>query len=341
MKDLGELLFPLFPDARYASGKNEIVMRCRYCGDSSDPRNAHFYIKNVEGEPHLFNCFKCGQKGIFSAKTLRDFSVYDTELAVLLETYNKNLMNTPKYKMLKVNHSYRVYNTFISDNELTQAKIRYLNRRLGINLTIPDLLRLKIVPNLYDLLSSNRIDKLTRHKSIVDEFDRSFLGFLSMDNSYLVLRNLRPGKVYEKIDKRYQNYNIFGKLDNSKRNYVIPTQVNTLDPNPIHIHIAEGTFDILSVFFNLRGQNSYQNIYSTIGGNQYLNQVKMFLTEYGLFNSIFHLYIDNDVPQYKIDVVKKELTNLKIPLYIHWNGYIGEKDFGVNPSRISERVQVV
>ena len=67
----------------------------------------------------------------------------------------------------------------------------------------------------------------------------------------------------------------------------------------------------------------------------------MFLTEYGLFNSIFHLYIDNDVPQYKIDVVKKELTNLKIPLYIHWNGYIGEKDFGVNPSRISERVQVV
>ena len=190
-------------------------------------------------------------------------------------------------------------------------------------------------------MSSNRIDKLTRHKNIVDEFDRSFLGFLSMDNSYLVLRNLRPGKVYEKIDKRYQNYNIFGKLDNSKRNYVIPTQVNTLDPNPIHIHIAEGTFDILSVFFNLRGQNPYQNIYSTIGGNQYLNQVKMFLTEYGLFNSIFHLYIDNDVPQYKIDVVKKELTNLKIPLYIHWNGYIGEKDFGVNPSRISERVQVV
>ena len=342
MKDLADILFPLFPDARYASGKTEIVLRCRYCGDSvKDPRAAHFYIKNIDGQPHLYNCFKCGEKGIFSAKTLRDFSVYDTEAAVALETYNKSVMSNPQYKSLMRNKTYKVYNNFISNNELTHAKINYINRRLGINLTIEDCLRLKIVPNLHDLLNANYISKFTRHPNIVQEFTNSFIGFLSIDNSFVVLRNLRSGKVYKGIDKRYQNYNIFGKLENAKRFYTIPTQVNTLDPTPIHIHIAEGVFDILSIYFNLRNQANYQNIYSTIGGNQYLNQVKTFLTEYGLFNSIFHLYIDNDVPEYKINIVEKTLRPLKIPLYIHWNEYTGEKDFGVKPSNIIEHVQVV
>ena len=43
--------------------------------------------------------------------------------------------------------------------------------------------------------------------------------------------------------------------------YVIPTKVDTLSTNIIKIHIAEGPFDILSIFTNLCNCNMESNIY--------------------------------------------------------------------------------
>lgn len=342
MKELAEFLMQTFPDAKYASGKREIRMRCRFCGDSKDPNEAHFYIKNVEGEPHFYNCFKCNEHGIFTAKTLRYFNEYNPEIAINLELYNRKIMNLPQNrKLMNELAAYRLYNDFVRDDALSRAKLQYINNRLGLNLSFKDCLDMNIVLNLFDLLNRNHIQSYTRHPNIMEELDQSFIGFLSTDKSFVTLRNLREGKVSKYVDKRYINYNIFNKANNSKRYYTIPTTIDTLSARPIEIHIAEGVFDILSIFYNLRGANRNQAIYSTISGNNYLGQIKSLLLSYGFFNVIAHIYKDNDVPEYKILNLKNALKPIGIPVYIHWNGYAGEKDFGVKPSRINECVQVL
>lgn len=339
MKDLAEFLLQTFPTAQYASGKSEIVMKCPFCGDSKDPKAKHFYISITEGKPHFYNCFKCGEKGILNSKVLRKLSVYNVEASMELDKYHAGLKKDPSNIIYRSNKTYNVYNRYIEDCPLSAAKLGYINNRLGLNLTYQDCLNLKIVLNLYDLLKANNINYITRNQDIVNELNNSFVGFLSMDNSFVNLRNLREGKVHKNIDHKYIEYNIFNRTDISKRNYVIPTTVDML--KPIEIHIAEGAFDILSIFFNVNNGKTYQSIYSSMGGKTYLSQIKMFLIEYGIVNATFHLYVDNDIEDYTLFNIKKVTTPLKIPIYIHRNRYTGENDFGVKRDHITDRVYLL
>lgn len=340
MKGIEEFLFNTFPSARYASGKSEIVIRCPFCGDSKDPKNAHLYISIAKDKPHYFHCFKCNESGILNSKTLRRMSVYDVEASIQLDEYNKKVASKipSKGKYLK----YFLRNDRIRDNELSLAKLKYINHRLGINLTYQDCLDNKIVLNLYDLLNSNKISKLTRHPNIVNQLDECFIGFISMDNNFVTLRNIvPPGKVHESIDRRYTEYNIFGANDNSHKGYCIPTTIDTLNPNPIRIHISEGVFDILSVFYNLNNGNKYQSIYYAMCGKNYEDKLMMFITDYGFINVEYHIYIDNDIQNYIIDNLRHISRTLKINVYIHQNRYNGEKDFGVKRSKIHDYVYIL
>lgn len=340
--DLKEFLLNTFPDARPASGGKEVVLKCRFCGDSKDPRSKHFYISlGYDNKPPMFNCFKCNESGILSSKQLRMLSVYDSDMCISLDKHNTQLMKLPSNNIYKHTGHYKLSNRYISDNDLSNAKLGYINKRLGVNLSYQDLLDNKIILNLHDLLGSNNITKFTRHDNIVNQLSESFIGFISMDNSFINMRNLRPGKVYESIDKRYVNYNIFGNVDNSKRYYVIPNDVNLLNPNPIKIHIGEGPFDILSVFYNLRNTDKNHNIYASIGGKAYLNILRMFTQDLGLINIEFHIYIDNDITDWEISNIWEYMNIFKLNIYIHRNMFPGEKDFGVDISRIQEQITLL
>lgn len=339
MKNLAEFLLQNFPSAQYASGKNEILMKCPFCGDSKDPKTKHFYVSIVEGKPHFYNCFKCGEKGILNSKVLRKLSIYDIETLNELDKYNSNISKNQAKQgnIYNANTVYRITN-YIQDSPLTQAKIKYINYRLGTNLNIDDCIRLKIVPNLYDLLNYNNIKYLTRDPNIVQELSDSFIGFLSVDNGSVNLRNLREGKVNHYIDHKYIEYNIFGKPN--KRNYVIPTMINTTYTDTIKIHLAEGVFDILSIFFNVNNCNTNQSIYSSIGGKTYTEAMGFFISNYGLINSEFHIYIDNDINRYTINGIRQFSDNFKIKTIIHYNKYNGEKDFGVPANRILDCILI-
>lgn len=340
--DLKEFLMETFPDAKPASGGKELVMRCRFCGDSHDMKSKHFYIKLPNpGELSVFNCFKCGESGILSSKKLRIMSAYDTGMAIELDQYNKEAMKLPNNRIYRNTGVMRLYNTFISESAISTAKLNYINKRLGATLTYQDLIENKICLNLGDLLNSNHITQLTRYESVVRDLDESFLGFVSMDNSFVIMRNLRQGKVAPSIDTRYVNYNIFGKVDNSKRYYVLPNNINLNNPAPIKIHIAEGGFDILSVFYNLRGMNKAHNIYSAIGGKAYLNILKMFIQDMGLINVEFHIYIDNDIEDWTLRNIYNYMRAFDLNIYIHRNMYPGEKDFGIPLDRIVEQVTLL
>jgi hypothetical protein len=222
---------------------------------------------------------------------------------------------------------------------MSRAKLNYINKRLGLQLTYQDLIDKKIVLNLYDLLNSNNVRTLTRHPTVVQELNDSFIGFISGDNNYINMRNLREGRVLSSVDKKYINYNIFSQ-ENSCKYYIIPTNIDLCDPRPIRVNIAEGPFDILSIYYNVMNQYSDRSIYAAIAGKGYMNLIEYLMCDIGLNNIELHIYPDKDI----LNTAMQEIANFLYPfnmnIYIHRNLFVNpktgeqEKDYGVSRERI-------
>lgn len=334
---LKEYLLNRFPDARPASGGREVVMRCRFCGDSrKDPDARHLYVK-VYGDTPFYNCFKCNTKGVMSGDILKSFIPdYGDDDLLLFDKFNKELqIDSAKVKNIKRHHKFGIRNGFISDTELSFKKLRYINKRLGLNLSYEDAIQNKIVLNLVDLLQYNRITEFSRDPNTIEEMSINSIGFLSMDNGCVILRNMNKGKVSQYIDN---HYNVYSIMKDSRSMYTIPSTCDLMSLEPIHIHIAEGAFDILSICYNLRYNNRRQCIYTSVCGKRYSNAVKMYILEYGVHNAVFHIYPDNDVSndEYDLRYIRSICKDLEYPLYIHRNTFPNEKDFGVDLSHIKE-----
>lgn len=332
-----------YPQAKIASGGKELVLRCLQCGDSKNINHAHLYIKvpQAEDEIALYHCKKCNSKGIVDDVFLRRYGCDDARVLVDIVKHNNDLKKHPKYNSLRHMSIYPLKNTFVSNNSWNQMKINYINNRIGSNFQIQHLLSLKIFLNLYDILNQNRL-KATRHQMITDALNEHFVGFISYDNSYSILRKIDDVELYKSVNKRYINYNIIDKFDDTKDFYVIPSKVNPEDINPVNIHIAEGVFDILSVFYNLNNCNTYQNIYIASAGKSYLQALNFILNETGLINYNIHIYPDNDVNDYELNkLVLNSINLLSANVYIHRNMCINEKDYGVPKDRIKDQVSVI
>ena len=321
-------------NAKTASGGREIVKRCHICGDSRDHTDAHMYI-GVRDNVIVYNCFKCAAKGVVDAKFLHDIDCYDQNIIYLCQSQNVAARDSKQYSsgsLMRYNPKSLLFP--ISTNDFAAKKISYIQNRLGIQMDQSSISKFKIVLNLKEFLSFNGIDKYTRDPNMVDLIDKFFVGFLSMDNRYVILRRLVPeGKLPEYIDTRYVIYNIFG-VNSSSKFYVIPTEINTLAP--ISIHIAEGVFDIISIYSNLpRFENS---IYGAISGNSYSSFINYIMMTYGLTSFDLHIYPDADVSDYNMNKIKQNLSIFNIRIFIHRNGYQNEKDYGVRKDRIIDNI---
>ena len=338
-----DFLLHNLPKAKIASGGKEINCRCQYCSDSKNPNKGHFYISipQKDGELSFFNCVKCHSHGIVSHNTLIQWGIYDPSIGAELSAYNKIVLNNPANRIYNSDIVYRLNHTQITDDKLSRFKLKYVNDRIGTNLTFADCANEKIVLNLCDLLNENRITDYTRHPNIVGALDSSFVGFLSVDNAFVNMRNLEIKELPETINKRYINYNVVGKYDNTQRFYTIPTQIDLLNPNPIRLHIAEGPFDILSIYHNLRKGDTDNSIFTSIGGSGYLGILKFFITRYKLVNLEVHYYPDKDISDNVIKSIYDLLYPFNISFYIHRNTFEGEKDFGVPMSKINESVRLI
>ena len=160
-----------------------------------------------------------------------------------------------------------------------------------------------------------------------------------MDNRYVILRRLVPeGKVSKYIDSRYVNYDIFGGYRNFKndgiKTYVIPTSINTL--YPVNIHIAEGIFDIISIYMNVAGRNN--GLFVAINGKSYESVIKMILSRYGFINFNMHIYLDNDVSQREVSGIKPLISSFCSLLTFHRNSFEDQKDFGVRKEFIKDSI---
>lgn len=341
-----QYLIQNLPLAVPASGGKFVHCRCMECGDSIHPHSKHMYIYipwENDGVSWYY-CHKCNCSGFMSHRKLIEWGIYDKELAQELNEYNASVFRNPSYlNKYSPNRSFKVFYENENHEKETQYKLRYIQERVGVPLTLEQLSSLKIVLRLSDLLKQNHVYKLTRHENIVRELSEYFIGFLSIDNAFLNMRRVvKEGVVYQGIDKRYVNYQIFDKENTSQRFYTIPTTIDLNVPQRIKLHISEGPFDILSVYLNVTNQEP--GIYTCVAGSNYISVILYFLIEKRLPMIELHIYPDNDKQGsiLKMKELRDKIPDPTIPIYIHRNLMYGEKDFGVPKNRIrigTERIQ--
>jgi len=338
-----EMVRSFYPSVKVASGGTEIVVRCMLCGDSENRNHAHMYIsvpQNYDEIP-FYHCKKCNASGIVDDIFLRKLGCEDSRVLIDLLKHINDIKRSPKYSKLYQVDIYPLKNQFISNQAWNQPKLDYINKRIGSSFSIQDLIQLKIFLNIGDIIVQNDL-LLTRHESIVKALHEHFIGFISYDNSYCILRKYDNAELYQSINKRYVNYNLISKNDNNKDFYVIPTTIDIQSTTPVKIHIAEGVFDILSIFYNLNRCNNTQNIYISASGKSYSQALSFILKETRVINYELHIYPDNDVSDYSLKkLMLNSIAALPTDIYIHRNIYTGEKDYGVPLSRITDSVEVI
>lgn len=335
-------LLNAIPTAKPKSGGRMVLCRCMECSDSDNPTHAHFYISipRSENELSFFYCHKCHCKGVIDHNKLLKWGYYDDRIATLLIQHNRHCFNLPSNKGFAQRSVYTLYNNFITDCKASEVKLSYINTRLGTSLTYMDLLEKKIVLNINDVLRYNHVQNFTRDPALIEQFNEYFLGFISADNAFINMRRLvKEGVVSEYIDERYMRYNIFNKYDNTEKFYIMPCELNINSPERIKVNIAEGEFDILSIFYNLRKDPN--QIYMSISGSGYEGVVRYVLSTLKLFYIELHLYPDNDKHgNLRVLKIVKDLADpFNIPVYIHRNNMPNQKDFGVDITKIRETVQ--
>lgn len=341
---LKNFLLNNFPDAKKASGGTEVVTRCHFCGDSRDRSSRHLYIGINKYDQIAYHCFKCNAGGLVDAKFFRDMNIFDVDLInTVVQANIKQIQGI--YSGGSLNRRIMSFSSprlMCSGDDRTLKKLKYINNRLGSHMDLFDFKEFKIVPNILEYLEDNRVTTVSRHPDIMKELDFGFLGFLSADNTHIVMRRLVPeDKVHPNIRGRYVNYNIFPSYSKGVGYYVIPGQIDKL--RPCRIVIAEGVFDILSVYLNC-GLNTHNTVYAAACGKTgYIPLMNYLFLTVGIpyYGVEIHIYSDNDVTEYDIANIRNYLTRIGITnnRYIHFNSYPGEKDFGVPGNRICDTSQ--
>lgn len=339
-----QLLMQL-PDAKMESGGNAILLRCRYCGDSKrnkSSRHMYVYLPSVSNPMFFHICYRanCAVKGVVTWQKLIEWGVNLTEEDIrdLVQYTKETMMNNSNNVYFKDSGLNILSNQSINNNysQIYNYKINYINKRLGTNLTHEDLKKLKISLNLSELIYENDLNPNIEDWKL-QAISEKYICFITQDNNYAVCRNtmFKDGERLP-MNYRYFKYNIFG--NNSKRSlYIIPTEININEP--VRIYLSEGTFDILSVKFNVIDDPN--GIYCAVLGGGFANAIEYFISDLSLINLEFHLYLDNDMNSYKVKEIVDLIRPYEYNTYIHTNRFQGEKDFGVSKDRIINYTQQV
>ncbi len=338
-----EFMTTHFPDVKIAgTNGREMIKRCHYCGDSRTTSSRHLYIGVNKRGVISYNCFKCNKGGTVNSTFFRDLGIFDSHMINMINESNKNAYRQSSASggaMIERKTFHAAPRVTFTGDERTAKKLAYINRRLGTSLELPDLYRLKIIPNIMEYLAQSNIGYYSRAIEIMNELDFGFVGMLSVDNTHIVLRRLVPeDTVNPTIARRHTNYDIFPNYREGVVFYVIPGTI--MRNHPCKIYIAEGCFDILSVYFNTTADHSNSIFAASCGKGNYVNLLKyIFITmTVSPFTAEVHIYADNDLSISEIEGLKQLLVYTNTTGYIHTNSYPGEKDFGVTADKIIDNV---
>lgn len=311
---------------------DQIALRCAFCGDSrKDPTKTRFYIKinPNNDEPILYNCFNCGVSGILTPSVLRTFDINELDM-------NSKLISFNKTSVKKINKQLGIYDNIFdfkvstpANTKLNHIKKEYINNRLGLNLSFREMMALKIIFGLDEFLTQNKITEVTLNKNRLLALNEDYVGFLSIRNEFIIYRDITNSHKL-----RYDKYSILKNIDNTRKFYSIPVNIDVMSSEPIQINLAEGAFDILGVYFHVLNQNKHNNIYAAVSGSAYTAVIKYFI-QLGIFgdNVTVNIYSDSDKSPDYYKKLKSELGIWFKDIKLYYNE-LG-KDFGVPKDKIS------
>jgi hypothetical protein len=258
--------------------------------------------------------------------------ITDRDIVTRLSKFNKASKKSI-YKRLGIKNeklNVKIPNvTYTAENSY---KKKYIEKRLGIELTFAELVQLKCIFSLRDFLMVNNVERLTVNVDRAKRLNNDYVGFLTMQNEYI---NFRDTTGKNKL--RYDKYAILENMVDAVKMYTIPNKVDVLSTDEITINIAEGMFDVLGIFYNINNQNTKNQIYTAVCGSGYMNVIKHFI-RLGFIGKNITLKIfsdsDKDVYFYRktIAYAKQFVGNI----YLIYNTL--EKDYGVPKDQIYLKV---
>ncbi|MEM3859150.1 MAG: hypothetical protein QW478_07045 [Candidatus Micrarchaeaceae archaeon] len=248
---------------------NELIIRCPYCGDSSNPNKQHLYVKTVTDELSFpFHCFRCDTSGNL-IKLLKDMNIFDVRLM-------SKLINSTHYSNYKFDESKP--KSFSYSSKIDPIKAKYITDRLKLE-TLPEYISKFIVTDFsnYDTLSDGM-------KFILNQ---NYVGFATFNKKKIICRNT-------KNDNDYNRY-ITIRADNELDFFAtIPDKINLLSEGKIVV--AEGIFTLLAGYLKLRNDLKLNNtILVAGGGKSYLKAVKFAMYYFGVPDWDIYILADSDV----------------------------------------------
>lgn len=308
---------------RLSGDGSQATVKCPFCGDSTKSNHGHLSIKLeiTEKEPMVYQCFRadCGKKGALTTDVLNLLGCSDMETLMELASHNSGVGGYLEKKFAQRDpKDYEIVNLPISDND---AKLAYINQRLGTTFCTGDLRKFKIQLGLYEFLNLNNIRKLAFSKKTCNLLDEYTIGFMSIFNDYLICRDITPDM---KTGYRYTMYRTSGKPSpDDTKIYTLPAEIDLLEPTPAEISVAEGPFSILGAYLheNKFGHIAKNQLWMANCGSQYRNTIMTAVRQYGLTDSIIHIWSDSEI---KISAYEKLLKQLEphmrvIQMYVHYN----------------------
>ena len=334
-----------FIDSLYGRGEyirqvNDIQYRtrCPFCGDSKSNLNTgHLYIKinPDDNYPMVYHCFKCEESGVVDDNLLLALNIGDINLKSNITTLNKTSDRIKGQKFLTddevINFNYKLPE--VKDYN----KIKYIEDRLGCNLSIEDIEKFKIITSLRDFLIYNNIKEITMENYICHNIEKNYVGFLSFGGAYILFRDITNTQQY-----RWIKYPTTNDSRGCKLFYSISNSIDVFTKDNININLSEGVLDILSAYKNLNYNNS-NDLDIAICGKQYLYVLNT-LNSMGFIGSNVNLNIFSDNDEIfnnknnnptNIKYFKKLLHKNKY-LYNSTNIYYNliDKDIGVSKDKI-------
>jgi len=288
----------------------EYRIRCPICGDSSkNLKDAHCYLKcsNNLSEPILYNCFLCNSKGTVNKFFLNKLGIRDKFDTVLENQKYNRLMSLKNNKNIE-----------LGDISLIQRQIDYINYRLGSGLNVDDFLLFRIICDM-NIIKDSITDPNIRN--ILPNNDNS-ISFLSDDNSLLLNRSFSDDYKY-----RWRKLKLFE--NDTQSLYTIKTTVNLFDD--IILNIAEGIFDVISIYKNFREENS---VYIATLGSNYISGIEYAIAKGIAGNNVsVNIYIDSNINEKFLKLKLKDYKWLFKNIYICKNSL--SKDVGVTIDNIN------
>jgi len=323
--------------ANLNSGKNELMIRCCYCGDSQKSAlHTHMYIGLDNEYCFPYYCQRCTASGIVDRDFLKDINVLDYILMGEIEKFNKQNASTKRNRKT-ADSSYDVKSLLKKENlilpEFTGtsreiAKLDYINSRYSFNLEPEQYIQdYKVIFSFKQFIEQNEIEEIFLNDYMLKNIIRNYIGFLSSDQSYIIFRNIDPNC---KKNERYYMYNIFNNQA-GKRFYTCSSKIDLLSPK-IELVMSEGPFDILGIREYFYKGNTDNKIFTSVNGKGYGLIINHF-ARLGFLNMDITIYSDADVNIGLYQSLKKQnpiMSSNKIKIL--YNSI--EKDYGTKLNRI-------